>query len=146
MEFSKQIDNYEIMGVRLTGWRNDQVLEVWPSEDSFSENSVKTPGADGLYISATSIEFGEESKPSDAGPIYLQALRFSLPANAERVEILSRFRAVRHIQLLLCGGRSVFISRNDVALNKPIEAKAGTDKKTLSLTYQHQSIFPYQIT
>lgn len=144
MNFLRKISDNHIVKVELISVLSDQPLTITPKEGNFSETELADAVFDTVYFTVASPDLSESGKDTTAGYQYLQEFSFKFPTNEDRRKFLMYFRYLKIIRIHFCKGKHVDLGRNDYHQNTPIKGKFSTDKNFTQVSWQIQTIFPFE--
>ena len=142
MNYLRKISDVYINKVSIVSLLSDQELEITPKLGYFSEDEENVDIVyDGLYFTANSAYLSQDGGPSASGYLYEKEFGLQIPNSEMIKEIIERFKYVKAIKVHYCNGKVINLSRNDIRLNKPIEAKSKVVGKFLQISWSQKSIF-----
>lgn len=98
-----------------------------------------------LYFTITTITLSQKSKESNAGPFWTVELDFSFPYFKGCEDFIDRFKYISEIKIGLNTGEITRLNKNDISLNKPMEAVFQTNVRTINFTVAITQIQPFRI-
>lgn len=143
MNILRQNRNRRVIKIELLSALADDVFLINPTLDHADQ-----PGNaeySGIYFTLGSLGFTQKPKPTTAGTVYTINLEFSLPNFPGSEKFQENFKKVASVRLSLNTGGTVMLDRNDVSLNKPMDAEIGANLKTLQFSLSLTRIFPFII-
>lgn len=142
MNYLRKISDVYINKVSIVSLLSDQELEITPKLGYFSEDEENVDIVyDGLYFTANSAYLSQDGGTSSSGYLYEKEFGLQIPNSEMIKEIIERFKYVKAIKVHYCNGKVINLSRNDIRLNKPIEAKSKVVGKFLQISWSQKSIF-----
>lgn len=145
MNFKRDLVDNKIVKIELVGYLSDQSIMISPPEGNFSKSRIGNVNFDGVYFTINSVELAESGKDTIAGFQYVQSFSFNFPNNKVKTKFIRRFKALRTIRVWYCGDRYTDLGRNDYHQNKPMVAQFNNSQDFLNISYEVQTIFPYEI-
>jgi len=98
-----------------------------------------------VYFTISSISLSQKSKPSNAGPVWTVELDFSFPYWKGCEEFIERFKFLSEIKLSLNTEEEIRLNKNDISLNKPLEAVVQTNVRTVNFNTTINQIRPFTL-
>ena len=136
MNYLRKISDVYINKVSIISLLSDQELEITPKNGFFSEDEESIYVVyDGLYFTANSAYL------STPGYLFEKEFGIQIPNSEIITEIIQKFKYVKAIKVHYCNGKVINLSRNDIHLNKPMEAKSKVVGKFLQISWSIKSIF-----
>ncbi len=144
MNYLRKFKNRFIIKVELVSALDDGSFLINPP-DGFTDETIPVE-YNGIYFTITSISLRQNSKGSNAGPYYEVKFELTFPYFAESGVFLERFKYISEIKLTLNTGGMIRINKNDIALNKPMEAEFQTSLMTVGYSVSVSQLLPFKIT
>lgn len=142
MNYLRKISDVYINKVSIISLLSDQELEITPKNGFFSEDEENIDVVyDGLYFTANSAYLSQDGAPSTPGYLFEKEFGIQIPNSEMITEIIQKFKYVKAIKVHYCNGKVINLSRNDIHLNKPMEAKSKVVGKFLQISWSIKSIF-----
>lgn len=143
MNYLRKSKNRFISKVELVSASDDGSFLINPPK-GFTEESIPVE-YNKLYFTITSITLSQKSKPSTAGPYWTVELDFSFPFFKEVGEFIERFKYLSEIRLTLNTGEITRLNKNDISLNKAMEASIQTNVRTVNYSVAIMQMLPFKI-
>lgn len=141
MNYLRKFRNRFITKVELVSALDEGSFLINPP-NGFTDESIPVE-YNGVYFTITSISLQQNSKPSNAGPYYENKFEFTCPYFPEANAFLERFKYLSEIRLTLNTGGIIRINKNDIALNRPMEAEFQTSLKTVGFSLSVSQLLPF---
>jgi hypothetical protein len=143
VNYLRQFKNRFITRVELVSALDEGSFLINPPAD-FTDETIPVE-YNGIYFTVTSISLQQNAKTSNAGPYYELKFEFTFPNFLESGEFLERFKYISEIRLTLNTGGLIRINKNDIALNRPMEAEFQTTLKTVGFSLSVSQLTPFKI-
>ncbi|KFF26880.1 hypothetical protein IW16_06275 [Chryseobacterium vrystaatense] len=112
--------------------------------DGFTDETIPVEYND-IYFTITSISLSQDSKGANAGPYYVAKFDFTFPYYLGCEEFLERFKYISEVRFTLNTGEVVRLNKNDIALNKPMEAEIQTSLMTVGYSISVSRLLPFKL-
>ncbi|MEI7486433.1 MAG: hypothetical protein WCJ72_03310 [Chryseobacterium sp.] len=143
MNYLRKSKNRFISKVELVSALDEGSFLINPPS-GFTDESIQVE-YNQTYFTITSITFSQKSKGSNAGPFWTVELDFSFPYFKECEKFIERFKLISEIRLILNTGEITRINKNDISLNKAMEANIQTNVRTINYSVSITQMLPFKI-
>ncbi|AZA93028.1 Uncharacterised protein [Chryseobacterium nakagawai] len=143
MNYLRKFKNRFIIKVELVSALDDSSFLISPP-NGFPEETIPVE-YNNIYFTITSISLQQNSKVPNAGSYYVVKLDFTFPYFEGTENFMERFKYLSEIRLTLNTNGLIRINKNDIALNKPLEAEFQTSLKTVGFSVSVSQLLPFKI-
>lgn len=143
MNYLRKSKNRFISKVELVSALDEGTFLINPP-NGFTEESIPVEYND-LYFTITSITLAQKNKQSNAGPFWAVELDFSFPYFKGVEDFIERFKYISEIRITLNTGEITRLNKNDISLNKAIEAAIQTNVRTVNYSVSITQMLPFKI-
>ncbi|KNB61001.1 hypothetical protein [Chryseobacterium sp. Hurlbut01] len=109
--------------------------------NGFTEDIIPV-NYNGVYFTVNSANLSEKSKLTKAGVAYTASLDLRFPKFPEVENFKEKFRQLSEVKITFNTGEIVRLNKNDISLNRPIDAEFSSDSVTVGMSLALTSIFP----
>lgn len=97
---------------------------------------------DGAYFTINSANLSEKSKLSKAGVAYTVTLDVGFPKFPGVEDFKEKFRQLSEAKITFNTGEVIRLNKNDISLNRPIDAEFSSDMVSVGMSLVITRIFP----
>lgn len=140
MNYLRNFKNRFAVKLELVSALVDGAFLISPPK-GFTENTIPA-NYDGAYFTINSANLSEKSKLSKAGVVYTVSLDIGFPMFPGLEDFKEKFRQLTEVKITFNTGEILRLNKNDISLNRPIDAEFSSDLVSVGMSVVKTSIFP----